>query len=477
MRKLKLIIAMKGHPCTGKTTMAQKLAKALNCPLLADDDVRRCIAQKDLPPPPPTTTTTTTETERLNNLSFGILCEIASIQLRMGHQLIIDLSLHHEAHLEKLLQLSASTKARLVIVECIPRDRYEWKQWLEHRSESEEMPFCYKPSTWDDLNSILLELYNNSDYDMKHVPKLVIDTTEYVKDCKLADAVQYIAAAHHQTNVCLDFHEWVRRNNGLNKKPLLDTKTNDDDDDAGQEWLEEEVDAHYHEFTLSYANENSVTDITCGGCLQPISDSDQVYYKCSDSDCSLFAHKLCAELSIDKKQLQPHQQPPFLQSLPHEYAFPEIHRCESCQANDKSFDECAECLFETNLRCGLLPSIVHHNCHEHPLTIMLNPFSYWVEFECMACGESGKNASYSCYVCDPEGSVGCHLGCALLPQTFKYKYHRHTFKISTNVDRDVEESNEFYCDVCEEERNPNHWVYYCDECNFPCHLTCMTFDV
>ncbi|THG00052.1 hypothetical protein TEA_018113 [Camellia sinensis var. sinensis] len=390
MRKLKLIIAMKGHPCTGKTTMAQKLAKALNCPPLADDDVCRCIAQKDLPPPPPTTTTTTTETERLNNLSFGILCKIASIQLRMGHQLIIDSSLHHEAHLEKLHQLSASTKACLVIVECIPRDRYEWKQWLKHRSESEEMPFWYKPSTWDDLNNILLELYDNFDYDMKDVPTLVIDTTEYVKDSKLADAV---------------------KNNGLNKKPLLDTKT---DDDEGQEWVEEEVDTHYHEFTLSYASENFVTDIACGGCLQPIFDPDQVYYKCSYSDCFLFANKFCAELSIDKKQLQPHQQPPFLQSLPHKYAFPEIHRCKSCQANDESFDECTECLFETNLRCGLLPSIVHHNCHDHTLTIMLNPFSYWEEFECMACGESGKHASYSCYVCNPEGSFECHLGCALL---------------------------------------------------------------
>ena len=35
------------------------------------------------------------------------------------------------------------------------------------------------------------------------------------------------------------------------------------------------------------------------------------------------------------------------------------------------------------------------------------------------------------------------------------------------------DSGEYYCDIYEEERDPNHWFYYCAECSFPAHPKCI----
>ena len=47
--------------------------------------------------------------------------------------------------------------------------------------------------------------------------------------------------------------------------------------------------------------------------------------------------------------------------------------------------------------------------------------------------------------------------CATLPQTARYKQQEHLFTLSYTAEDD---SSEYYCDICEEERNPKHWFYY-----------------
>lgn len=40
----KVIVAMKGHPGTGKTTLARSIASSLKCALVDKDDVRDCTS-------------------------------------------------------------------------------------------------------------------------------------------------------------------------------------------------------------------------------------------------------------------------------------------------------------------------------------------------------------------------------------------------------------------------------------------------
>ncbi|THG05438.1 hypothetical protein TEA_011832 [Camellia sinensis var. sinensis] len=173
-----LIVAMKGHPGTGKSTLAQSIATSLKCPLIDKDDVRDSTYTLQLSVPP----------ELLNDLSYDVVWRVASTQLRLGLNVVLDSPLSRRAHLDRLLQLAADAGARLLVVECVPKDKAEWRRRLERRGAAEGASW-HKPSTWRDLGR-LLEAYGGcSAYDVGDVPKLVLDTTAPVGVAELVSAV------------------------------------------------------------------------------------------------------------------------------------------------------------------------------------------------------------------------------------------------------------------------------------------------
>jgi hypothetical protein len=36
-----------------------------------------------------------------------------------------------------------------------------------------------------------------------------------------------------------------------------------------------------------------------------------------------------------------------------------------------------------------------------------------------------------------------------------------------------DDSGEYYCDICEEEQDPKHGFYYCEDCNYLAHVVCI----
>ena len=62
------------------------------------------------------------------------------------------------------------------------------------------------------------------------------------------------------------------------------------------------------------------------------------------------------------------------------------------------------------------------------------------------------------------------MRCATLPHTVGYKQHKHPFTLRYTAEDD---SGEYYCDICAEERDPKLWFYYCEECSFPAHPKCI----
>ena len=64
-----------------------------------------------------------------------------------------------------------------------------------------------------------------------------------------------------------------------------------------------------------------------------------------------------------------------------------------------------------------------------------------------------------------------NFGCATLPHAIKYKQHEHSFTFNYIAEDD---SNEYYYNICEEERDhPNHWFYNCEECSYSAHPKCI----
>lgn len=164
-----LVIAMKGQPGTGKSTLAEALAAALRLPLLDKDDVRDCTLplQSLLPP--------AQAQSLLNDLSYHTLFAVARAQLRLGLSLVLDSPLSNKSRLDAVLALGA---ARVIVVECRPGDEAEWRRRLEERGRDAGATKGHKPATWEELTRLRQSYGGCDEYDVGDaVEKIVLDTT------------------------------------------------------------------------------------------------------------------------------------------------------------------------------------------------------------------------------------------------------------------------------------------------------------
>ncbi|KAI8002908.1 hypothetical protein LOK49_LG08G03400 [Camellia lanceoleosa] len=473
-----IIVAMKGHPCTGKSTLAELIADELKCTPIKLDDVRSCITMLQQQQP------LGDAQESLNNLSFEIICQTALIQLRSGLSVVLDSPLLHRAHLDRLLELSTTTKLPLVIVECIPRDRVQWKLRLEKQQQQQEevvnggggggdgATCCwYRPSTtWDDLQR---QLNTFIDYEVGEgeIRKLTVDTTSHFKP-KVSHAVSRLSLC--KLSHCVDLTQWVRDGfDGLEGEE--DWKENK----VSKQEEEQRRTNHVHRLTtISNINEETINNkgVTscCRKCQQEIITGEEgpcptTYYKCAN--CDVVLHKSCAE-TPNKEELKPFHCLPFRDPSSLEYSFPEKYSCHfHSDADNGGFSyDCPECLFESHLRCALLPSVLYfHELHHGPLFFAIFPARHDMTFYCQACGHEGKDAFYMCNDCP----LIMHVNCALLPPTLKYQRHQHTLTLTCPPQLDDSEM-EYICDTCENGRDPNRWVYECLECGvYTSHLNCV----
>lgn len=100
-----LLILMKGHPGTGKSTLAGMLAQHLKCPLVDKDDARGALQALR----------GTVEAPLLNQISYDIMKDVVSRQLRCGMDVIVDCPLSRRAVLRHMVKLAEQVR---LIVAC-----------------------------------------------------------------------------------------------------------------------------------------------------------------------------------------------------------------------------------------------------------------------------------------------------------------------------------------------------------------------
>ncbi|XP_075635969.1 uncharacterized protein LOC142608143 [Castanea sativa] len=206
--------------------------------------------------------------------------------------------------------------------------------------------------------------------------------------------------------------------------------------------------SHVHDLKLTDQLENYEI---CDGCIRSIFPP---FYKCAQ--CSFFLHKSCVELPHEK------QHPLHNHMLTLSSTRPRLALCDACKLLTNGFTyKCYECwAFQIDVSCSLIPEKLTHVGHKHSLILS----STTLDENCSAC-----NYEMKIFRCT-KGEFTLDFGCATLPLKVKHRQHEHLFSLQYTAE-DI--SGEYYCDICEEERDSKFWFYYCDECSFPAHPKCI----
>ncbi|MBA0631344.1 hypothetical protein Godav_000226 [Gossypium davidsonii] len=232
-------------------------------------------------------------------------------------------------------------------------------------------------------------------------------------------------------------------------------ETNDD----GEATLIEHF-KHKHYLMLS-DNIREHGDKCCDGCLLLISAK---FYHCSR--CDFFLHKSCAELP-KMKLFSKHAcgETEFFSGLkPLILTSDCMFKCGLCRYLSNGFSyKCNECGSQICLRCFALglQEVVKFPGHKHPLLVY-----YDYRGQCSACGKDIL-CPFRCKDC----YIHLCLWCVVRPIRVRHKCDKHLLTLTYDNINDYAKYH--YCDICEKERDPKNWFYYCETCDTSAHVDCV----
>ncbi|KAL8139270.1 hypothetical protein V2J09_005291 [Rumex salicifolius] len=189
----RVLIAMKGLPCTGKSEFAKLLGRWASTTVLYIDDFLHTLSLEkgfnlnSLP--------SLEEAERLRDVAFDSLCHAASLSHRWVNRCVIIKSRFTSTfELDRLVQLiSESGFEKIIIIECRMKNEHRWRIRVEDKAKWRSRWEWYKASCWKDIDKAkldcrldtqarddrLLSLVSNGDqFRVCQIRRLVLDSID-----------------------------------------------------------------------------------------------------------------------------------------------------------------------------------------------------------------------------------------------------------------------------------------------------------
>jgi predicted kinase len=159
-----LLIALKGHPGSGKSAVGRALGRRLGVPVIDKDDIKDVLdGQCDDP----------------GGLAYTAMFNVARRQLIQGLSVICDSPLSEPAGYTAACCVANDTTARLVVVECFCSSQEEWQRRIEQRSAL-RLP-AHHVTSWANLEDHLRRRNLISNYVINE-PHIVVDTLSPLDD-------------------------------------------------------------------------------------------------------------------------------------------------------------------------------------------------------------------------------------------------------------------------------------------------------
>jgi len=159
-----LLIAMKGHPGSGKSAVARALSRRLRIPLIDKDDIKDVLDG---------------HVEDAGGLAYIAMFNVARRQLLQHLSVICDSPLSEIGGYTTACVVAHDTGARLLVIECICSSEAEWRRRIEQRAAL-RLP-AHHVTTWEHLQDHLRRRAETSNYPIQE-PYLVVDTYAPLED-------------------------------------------------------------------------------------------------------------------------------------------------------------------------------------------------------------------------------------------------------------------------------------------------------
>ncbi|KAG2249451.1 hypothetical protein Bca52824_089079 [Brassica carinata] len=244
---------------------------------------------------------------------------------------------------------------------------------------------------------------------------------------------------------------------GIELESILEDTTNS----KAYEVIEEGVIKHFihknHTLKLKEGSDANGKSRRCTACTYPIFST--LFYDCTVCDYFII-HQKCADLP--KKKIDSF----YKMSMTLVSNSNELNLCDACQNYFEGFMYISDNgIINLDVRCGSISEPFVHEGHPH--------HSLYINYSkkdklCNACGDKACMV-FSCEECDFVLDVKC----SILPKMVKHKNDKDHFLTLCYGEKTREQ---YWCEVCEEDLNPEKWFYSCDHCGVTLHIKCTFGD-